>query len=110
MKDVIMSSEGTLEVYGDWQPEEVKQIIYTRRGCLKGVVFHPKKETAHWVYDPDGMDWGLPAWKCSKCNGRNSMIPTHLIFKGKARQIENPTSWAGSKFCPNCGSEMVEAL
>ncbi len=59
-----------------------------------------------WIFDPDGMDWNIPAWKCSECYGRNSMIPTYIRRKDKMIKVENPLRWAGSKFCPNCGAMM----
>ena len=55
---------------------------------------------AHWEYDPNGMDWGIGAWRCSKCRCKNDNLPN-----------QNWTSiyqFAGSKYCPNCGAEMTE--
>ena len=57
---------------------------------------------AEWVYDPDGMDWNLGAWKCSKCHCRNDNLPGIL-------PKTNPYRWAGSKYCPNCGAKMGKA-
>ena len=51
-----------------------------------------------WYYDPDGVDWGLGAWRCDQCGERNNNI-------GGPKNV-NPLRWAGSKFCPNCGSKM----
>lgn len=63
--------------------------------------------TGHWVYDPDGMDWNIPAWRCSECHQRNDMIPTTIRHKGNVvKKVENPYAWAGSKFCANCGAAM----
>ena len=53
---------------------------------------------AEWYYDPDGMDWGLGAWKCSKCHTKNDNL-------GGSENI-NPYMFAGSKFCPQCGAVM----
>lgn len=61
-----------------------------------------------WIFDPDGTDWGIPAWVCSECRGRNSMIPTYICGKGQRIKVEHPLRWAGSKFCPNCGLPMRE--
>ena len=52
---------------------------------------------ADWVYDPDGMDWGIGAWRCSVCGCKNDNL------SGCA---ENPYAFAGSKYCPNCGRKM----
>ena len=65
-------------------------------------------DTAHWVFDPDGMDWGLAAWVCSKCKNKNDMIPTHVAYSGEGlKRVENPYTWAGSQYCPCCGRKMI---
>lgn len=56
-------------------------------------------EEAHWVYDPNGMDWNLGAWVCSNCRCRNNNLP--------AQDSINPLQWSGSKFCGNCGLPMT---
>lgn len=48
--------------------------------------------SAHWIYDPNGYDWCLGAWKCSKCGTPNNNI-------GGGKDI-NPLIFRGSKFCP----------
>lgn len=52
--------------------------------------------TAHWVWNPDGLDWGLGAWQCSNCRHNNLNLPT-------ASNTLNPYRFAGSHFCPTCG-------
>jgi DNA-binding XRE family transcriptional regulator len=54
---------------------------------------------AEWKWDENGLDWGLGAWRCSECDCRNDNIPNGPTI--------NPLRWAGSKFCPNCGAEIV---
>ena len=58
-----------------------------------------------WVWNNDAIDYGIGAWVCSECLGRNENIHT-----GKPGTIggfgTNPYIWAGSQFCPNCGSKM----
>ena len=56
-------------------------------------------EEAHWVYDPNGMDWNLGAWVCSNCRCRNDNLPMSSYI--------NPLDWSGSKFCGNCGLPMT---
>ncbi len=56
--------------------------------------------SAHWIYDPNGYDWCLGAWKCSKCGSVNNNI-------GGGKDI-NPLIFRGSKFCPECGEKMDE--
>ena len=51
-----------------------------------------------WIWDPNSYDWGIGAWVCSECRGRNANIA--------ARESENPYAWVGTKFCPNCGVNM----
>ena len=53
---------------------------------------------AEWYYNPNGMDWGLGAWLCSKCHTKNDNL-------GGSKNI-NPYMFAGSKFCPQCGAVM----
>lgn len=53
-----------------------------------------------WYYDPDGMDWGLGAWRCNQCHVRNANI-------GGGENVI-PLRWSGSKFCPNCGAKMMK--
>ena len=72
-------------------------------GYKKGM---SERKTGQWIYDPDGMDWGLPAWRCSECKGRNDMIPTSIQYKDGPRRVTDPYRWAGSSFCPNCGTKM----
>ena len=51
-----------------------------------------------WVYDPDGCDWGIGAWRCSLCSAKNDNL-------GISRDI-NPYLFVGSKYCPHCGAKM----
>ena len=51
-----------------------------------------------WIWNPNGMDWGLGAWQCSECCNRNSNLPVNHNI--------NPLASMGSKYCPNCGAKM----
>lgn len=53
---------------------------------------------AHWVWNPNGNDWGIGAWCCSKCGGKNDALP----WDNKL----NPYAFACSHFCPVCGAHM----
>lgn len=68
-----------------------------------------ERRTGHWVYDENGMDWNLPAWKCDQCHARNDNIPPAIKYNDGYRKVGNPLMWQGSKFCPNCGAKMEEA-
>ena len=63
----------------------------------------PEQKHGHWVLDHDGMDWNIPAWRCSVCGCRNDNIPPNL-------EKTNPRRWSGSRFCPNCGAQMDEEV
>ena len=52
-----------------------------------------------WEWDPDGIDWGIGAWKCSNCG---SKAETWWAKDGNS----NPLKCAGSHYCGNCGATM----
>lgn len=62
-----------------------------------------EQKHGHWIFDPNGMDWNIPAWCCSECHCRNDNIPPNM-------EKVNPLRWSGSKFCPNCGAVMDEEV
>lgn len=55
-------------------------------------------EHASWEYDPNGNDWGLGAWCCSRCGCKNDNLGGDGSIK--------PAFFAGSKYCPHCGAKM----
>lgn len=73
------------------------------RDVLELLKEQQEQKHGHWFYDPDGMDWGIPAWRCSECRCRNDNIPPNL-------ERMNPLRWSGSKYCPNCGATMDEEV
>lgn len=58
-----------------------------------------RNHTGHWVYDKDGNDWGIGAYRCSECGCKNDNL-------GITKSPFNVMSFAGSKYCPNCGVRM----
>lgn len=71
--------------------------------CLRLVKNLPAadvEEVKHgkWIWDPNGMDWGLGTWQCSECACRNNNLPMNNRI--------NPLVFSGSKYCPNCGAKM----
>ena len=57
---------------------------------------------AHWVWNPNGNDWGIGAWCCSNCGGKNDALP----WDNKL----NPYAFACSHYCPVCGAHMDEEV
>ena len=53
---------------------------------------------AMWVWDPDGMDWRLGAWRCSRCSCKNLNLPMDSKI--------NPRMFAGNCYCSQCGAKM----
>ena len=54
-----------------------------------------------WVWDDDGMDWNIGAWRCSVCGAMSPMWWNC--------EKTNPRTKSGHRFCPNCGADMREA-
>ena len=76
--------------------EKVNEIIFAHKD------WKPIKR-GEWVLDPNGMDWNIPAWRCSRCGFVANYIGVEANGFGS-----NPMNWAGSNFCPNCGADMRE--
>lgn len=53
----------------------------------------------HWVWNPNGMDWGLGAWCCDQCR-----IKAETWWANDRRN--NPLRCSGGRFCGNCGADM----
>ena len=59
-------------------------------------------EKGKWILDQNGMDWNIPAWRCSECG----FVATHIGVEPNGLG-DNPLNWAGSKFCPQCGARIT---
>lgn len=55
---------------------------------------------AYWEWNPDGMDWNIGSWVCSKCRMR-----PETSWQG-IKDI-TPQVWSASNYCPNCGAKMM---
>lgn len=86
--DVLRASKTTSVIYD--------QIMYD----IEHIPAADVEEVKHgkWIWDPNGMDWGLGAWQCSECACRNNNLPMNNRI--------NPLVFSGSKYCPNCGAKM----
>ena len=92
----------------DWERTvAISQLAEIGKGLGEKMDDVVERKTGKWEYDPDGMDWGIGAWVCSECGGRNDNIPAFVRGVDGHEQKVNPYRWAGSKFCPNCGARMV---
>ena len=54
---------------------------------------------SEWVWDEDGMDWGIGSWKCGSCKSRPQ------TWWATDRNT-NPLRCGGSKYCGDCGAEL----
>ena len=52
-----------------------------------------------WIWDIDGMDWGIGSWRCNKCHARPNTY-------WQRDSTINPLMFASSSYCPNCGAKM----
>ena len=54
---------------------------------------------AKWVWNDNAMNWGIGAWVCSECRGRNENI--HASKPGTTESLRtNPYIWAGRVTVP----------
>lgn len=93
--------------------DSIKAMIEVTKGFIDDIEEQPTIDTApvvhaHWKLDPNGMDWGIPAWTCSHCGGRNDMIPSFIFTKHGGYVPKNPNVFYGSDYCPCCGAKMDE--
>ena len=74
---------------------------YDLQDCIEALPSAEPK-TGEWILDPNGMDWNIPAWRCSECGFVANYIGVEANGLGN-----NPMNWAGSKFCPQCGARIT---
>lgn len=83
---------------GGYNPNRAAQI-------REGINYLPAADVkpvvrGEWVWDENGMDWGIGAWICARCHNRPETT-WHTM-----RDII-PLRWSGSHYCPNCGADMT---
>lgn len=92
------------ETYNRLQNGALNHFLLTGSSTSKELILHTaseellQKSYAHWYFDPNGCDWGLPAWRCSNCYAKNDNL-------GMDKNI-SPYLFEGGKFCPCCGKPM----
>jgi hypothetical protein len=79
----------------EWETIGVKALIDRQPTADVVEVRHGR-----WIFNPDGTDWGIGAWKCSLCKCKNDNLGADNRF--------SPHIYAGSNFCPHCGAKMYE--
>ena len=68
----------------------------------------PDRKTGECKFNPNGTDWGIAAWTCSKCGSKNDNIPAYVETRNGLVRLDNPFRFAGSSYCPCCGARMVD--
>ena len=78
-------------------------VVDDTREALDMAIEALQAESKHgeWELDPNGMDWNIPAWRCSECGFVANYIGVEVNGLSNS-----PMNWAGSNFCPNCGAKM----
>jgi len=99
MADYIRRILAKAQFTGNFQSEYPTALIHALLDDVPSEDVRPVVR-GRWVWDPDGLDWGLGCWVCNQCHSRNANIPAQKDMK--------PLDWAGSKFCPECGADMRE--
>jgi len=69
---------------------------------MRVILKNAEPKTGKWELDPNGMDWNIPAWRCSECGFVANYIGVEANGLGN-----NPMNWSGSKFCPQCGARIT---
>ena len=84
--------------------ELIRALQYDREQYVNGYADGQRDATAHahWVYDPNGCDWGIGAYRCSRCDCRNGGLPCN--------EDAHVYSYANSHYCPYCGAKMDEEV
>ena len=77
----------------DGEPGKARELIANAPAADVVPVRH-----GHWVWDEDGMDWGIGSWRCSECYTR-----PETWWQGDR---SSPYNKSGHYYCPNCGATM----
>ena len=97
-RDAVLSLAKDICVLTKWDSE------YRHRSIDPGDVREiPAADVApvrhgRWIWDKDGMDWGIGAWRCSECKAMSPMWWN--------ADKTSPMHKSGHRYCPNCGAHM----
>lgn len=58
-----------------------------------------EQKSGKWIWDENGMDWGIGAWRCSVCGCK-----PETWWESDKKYI--PMKCSGGKYCGNCGAKM----
>ena len=84
---------------------EVKELFKEGNKALNEAVERLKElpsaepRKGKWIWNVNGMDWGLGAWTCSECKNKPD------TWWESDRKF-NPLMCSGGSFCGNCGADM----
>lgn len=81
---IVCAKEEVKKAYDELEQVKRERDVFARHG--------------KWIWNPNGMDFGLGAWECSECAVRNNNLPVNDKI--------NPFLFSGSNYCPNCGAKM----
>lgn len=95
LKDAFCADANNALQYTDSDGYELIMLEIDEAPAVDPEELRPKSK---WIWNPNGVDWGLGAWECRECACRNNNLPMNSNI--------NPLMFSGSKFCPNCGARM----
>ena len=94
MTDYVPRDAVLKAVEPEYRPSLGRQIMSIPAADVAPIVH------GRWIWDKDGMDWGIGAWRCSICYAR-----PETWWQGDK---SNPRNKSGHYYCPNCGAKMDE--
>ena len=85
----------------DWDEADAGAFFHWTAKLSREIDKLPSAErTGKWIWDEDGVEGGIGAWTCSKCEKAPN---TWWEIDEKV----NPLMCSGGSFCGNCGVRMV---
>ena len=83
--------------FESYTPEQAERFVIGRLESIPAADVAPVVH-GKWIWDKDGMDWGIGAWRCSICYAR-----PETWWQGDK---SNTLNKSGHCYCPNCGAKM----